>query len=158
MSEKAIGLIFFVNTLVIVLAQLPMAKLLEGRRRMKALAAMTALWAAAWLIVLAGGLWLEAAAAAAVFAFAALVFGLGECFQGPDAGRARRRPRPAAAAGSLHGRLDQLVGPRLPLGPALGGVILATAPLALWPLAAVACLAAGVGRSRSSGCSRATSG
>ena len=37
-SEKGIGLIFLVNTVVIVVLQLPIAKLLEGRRRMRALA------------------------------------------------------------------------------------------------------------------------
>ena len=52
-SELGIGVIFFINTVVIVLAQLPLAKALEGRRRMKALAAMTVLWASAWLVVLA---------------------------------------------------------------------------------------------------------
>ena len=31
------------------------------------------------------------------------------------------------------------------LGPAIGGFILAAEPLALWPLAALACLAAGAG-------------
>ena len=98
-SERAIGVIFFVNTAVIVLAQLPVSKLLEGRRRMRALAAMTALWAAAWIVVLAGGLWFEAVAAATVFAFAALVFGVGECFQGPVQGRSSSiSPRSACAA------------------------------------------------------------
>ena len=62
---------------------------------------------------------------------------------GPGAGCARGRPRPAATARPLHGRLGQLVGSRLPARPRLGGVILATAPLALWPLAALACLLAG---------------
>jgi hypothetical protein len=31
------------------------------------------------------------------------------------------------------------------VGPAVGGLVLDLAPLALWPLAAVACLAAGAG-------------
>ena len=72
-SEKAIGVVFLVNTLVIVLAQLPVAKALEGRRRMRALAVMTFIWAVAWLLVLASGAFLEAAAAAALFALAAAV-------------------------------------------------------------------------------------
>src|SRR5207253_4847148 len=42
-SEKWIGLIFLVNTLALVIPQLPVAKLLEGRRRMPALAVMPAL-------------------------------------------------------------------------------------------------------------------
>ena len=142
-SEKAIGLIFFVNTLVIVFAQLPMAKLLEGRRRMKALAAMTALWAVAWLIVLAGGLWLEAAAAAVVFGLSALVFGLGECFQGPVQGALVADLAPPRLRGRYMAISTNSWDLGFLLGPAIGGVILATAPLALWPLAALACLAAG---------------
>src|SRR5918995_2192700 len=60
-TEKAIGVIFFVNTVAIVVGQLPLVKLLEGRRRMRALAFMTLVWACAWLVVLAGGLWFEGA-------------------------------------------------------------------------------------------------
>ena len=37
-TESGIGLLFFLNTLVIVLSQLPMARLLEGHRRMRTLA------------------------------------------------------------------------------------------------------------------------
>jgi len=112
-SERGIGVIFLVNTLVIVFAQLPIARLLEGRRRMPALALMTVLWATAWLIVLVAGATLEAIVAASVFALAGLVFGLGECFQGTHAGRARRGPRATSAPRPLHGALDDFVGDRL---------------------------------------------
>lgn len=74
---------FLANTLTIVLAQLPIAKLLEGRRRMRALAAMTVAWAAAWAIVFVSGSLLDGAPAAAAIAVAAVVFGLGECALGP---------------------------------------------------------------------------
>jgi predicted MFS family arabinose efflux permease len=50
-TEGAIGVIFFVNTVVIVLAQLPIAKLSEGHRRMRMLAVLGALWAACWVAV-----------------------------------------------------------------------------------------------------------
>src|SRR5206468_1053582 len=61
-TERAIGVVFFVNSLVIVLAQLPVTKLVEGRRRMAMLALMTGFWAAAWLLVFGAGLWLSAPA------------------------------------------------------------------------------------------------
>ena len=48
-SESAIGVIFFVNTVVIVVAQLPIAKLSEGHRRMRMLALLGVLWAACWV-------------------------------------------------------------------------------------------------------------
>ncbi|HEU4450033.1 MAG TPA: MFS transporter [Gaiellaceae bacterium] len=142
-SESGIGIIFFVNTLAIVLAQFPVAKALEGRRRMPALAAMTVLWALAWLVVLAGGHWLEAVAAAVAFGAAAVVFGLGECFQGPvqgalvaDLAPPRLRGRYMAVS-TISWDIGFIV------GPAVGGVVLGAEPLALWPLAAVVCLLAG---------------
>jgi predicted MFS family arabinose efflux permease len=144
-SERGIGVIFLVNTLVIVFAQLPIARALEGRRRMPALALMTVLWATAWMIVLVGGATLEAIAAASVFALAGLVFGLGECFHGPTQGALVADLAPAR----LRGRYMALstisweIG--FVIGPAIGGFVLDREPLALWPLAAAVCLLAGVG-------------
>ena len=108
-TERQIGFIFFVNTLAIVLAQLPFSKLLEGRRRMPALALMTFVWAGAWLIVFVGGVFLEAGAAALVFGLAAIVFGLGECLHGPTQERSSPISRPdgcgaATALSTLSGR------------------------------------------------------
>jgi MFS family permease len=144
-SERAIGFLFFVNTLVIVLAQLPVAKLLEGRRRMKALSFMTGLWASAWLLVLAGGTWLEATSAAALFALAVMIFGLGECFQGPTQGALVADLAPPR----LRGRYMALSAISWDIGfivgPSVGGFVLDHAPLALWPGAAAVCLVAGVG-------------
>src|ERR1700694_1211611 len=73
-TAREIGFIFLVNTLAIVLAQFPLTKVLEGRRRMPALALMTLLWAVSWMIVFAGGVWFEARAGALVFGLAGLVF------------------------------------------------------------------------------------
>src|SRR5215475_5562642 len=61
-DEHWIGYIWLANTLLIVIAQLPVSKALEGRRRMVALAAMNVLWAVAALVVLAGGVLLTAPA------------------------------------------------------------------------------------------------
>jgi predicted MFS family arabinose efflux permease len=144
-SERGIGVIFLVNTLVIVFAQLPIARALEGRRRMPALALMTVLWATAWMIVLVCGATLEAIAAASVFALAGLVFGLGECFHGPTQGALVADLAPPR----LRGRYMALstisweIG--FVIGPAIGGFVLDRQPLALWPLAAAVCLLAGVG-------------
>ncbi|HZB86192.1 MAG TPA: MFS transporter [Gaiellaceae bacterium] len=142
-SELGIGVIFFINTVVIVLAQLPLAKALEGRRRMKALAAMTVLWASAWLVVLAGGAWLDAVAAVTVFALAAIVFGLGECFQGPVQGALVADLAPAHLRGRYMAVSTNSWDLGFLIGPAVGGFVLGVAPLALWPLAALTCLAAG---------------
>lgn len=144
-TERQIGIIFLVNTLVIALAQLPIARALEGRRRMPALALMTVLWAASWLIVLVAGAAFEASTAAAVLAGAGIVFGLGECFQGPTQGALVADLAPP----SLRGRYMALstisweIG--FVVGPAIGGFVLGREPLALWPLAAFMCLLAGAG-------------
>ena len=144
-NERQIGLIFLVSTLVLVVCQLPLAKLLEGRSRMRALALMPALWAMAWLVVEAGGAWFEAAAAALVFGLAAAVFGLGECLHGPTQGALVADLAPPL----LRGRYLALSSSSWDLGyvagPAIGGAVLAVAPLALWPLAAAICLAAAAG-------------
>jgi MFS family permease len=141
-SERQIGAIFFINTLVIVIAQLPISRWIEGRRRMRALALMPLLWAGAWLLVDAGGYWLTATAAFAVIAVAAGIVGLGECFHGPahqalvaDIGPPHLRGR-YFAVHSLSWGLGGTV------GPAVGGFILAAAPFALWPLASAVCLVA----------------
>lgn len=147
-SETAIGLIFLVNTLTIVLAQLPVARLLEGRRRMAALAAMTALWATAWLLVLGGGLWFEAAAAAVAFAFALVVFGLGECFQGPTQGALVADLAPPRLRGRYMAVSTTSWDIGFIVGPAVGGIVLQYQPYALWPLASGLCLLAGVGALR----------
>jgi MFS family permease len=145
LSERQIGAIFFVNTAVIVLAQLPLSRWIEGRRRMRALALMPALWAVAWLLVDAAGFWLTAGAAFAVIALGAVILGIGECFHGPahqalvsDIGPANLRGRYFA----VHSLSWGLAGT---LGPAVGGFILAAAPFALWPLASAVCLVAALG-------------
>jgi predicted MFS family arabinose efflux permease len=143
-SEKGIGVIFLLNTVVVALAQLPLAKILEGRRRMRALATMTVLWAGAWLVVLAGGAWFEAVAAALVFGLAAVVFGLGECFQGPVQGALVADLAPPRLRGRYMAVSTNSWDLGFLLGPAVGGFLLGVEPLALWPLAATVCLAAGM--------------
>jgi MFS family permease len=139
-SERAIGLVFLVNSLVIVLAQLPLTRLVEGRRRMAMLALMTAIWAAAWLLVFGAGLWLSAATAAAV-----IVLAVGECLQGPT----QQALIAELAPDHLRGRYMALSTSSWSIGwiagPALGAFVLQQEPLALWPAAAALCLAAGAG-------------
>jgi len=144
-SERQIGAIFFVNTIVIVLAQLPISRAIEGKRRMRALALMPLLWAAAWLLVDASGYWLEATAAFVVLAVAAAVLGVGECFHGP----AHQALVADLASDRLRGRYFSVHSASWGLGgtvgPALGGFLLAVAPFALWPLAAAVCVVAAAG-------------
>jgi MFS family permease len=135
-SELGVGLLWFVNSLVVVVAQLPVAKLQEGRRRMRGLAVMGVLWATAMLTVFAGGRWLEAAAATAVLAAAVGVFAVGECLHGAIQGPIVADLATPGLVGrymalsSLSWQVGWIV------GPAGGGFVLQEAPYALWPLAA----------------------
>ncbi|MFN8188530.1 MAG: MFS transporter [Gaiellales bacterium] len=139
-SEDQIGLLFLVSSLVLIVFQLPVARLLEGRSRMRAFALMPLLWAVAWMIVLVAGVWLEASAAALVLGVAVAVFSLGECLDGPTRGALVADLAPP----DLRGRYWALVSNSWDIGyivgPAIGGLILSVAPLALWPLAAGVCL------------------
>jgi MFS family permease len=141
-NEQQIGVIFALDSIGIVLFQLPVAKLLEGRRRMKGLAAMGILWAGGLLLVGAAGAWTTATAAALVLAGGMLVFALGECLHGAihaplgvDLAPPRLLGRYVALS-SLSWQVGWIV------GPAAGGFMLQHAPLLLWPIAAavnVAC-------------------
>jgi predicted MFS family arabinose efflux permease len=81
MTESAIGVFFLVNTLFIVVMQLPIAKALEGRRRMRALALMAVVWAASFPFLIAAP-HVGATSAYVFFLVVMLMFGVGECLHG----------------------------------------------------------------------------
>lgn len=142
-TERGIGICFLCNTLVIVVVQLPVAKWLEGRRRMGAYAIEGVVWAAAWLGVLFGGLWLTGGAATAVFAAALSIFGFGECFHGTVQNALvadLSRPGLLGRYMALSGLAFQLGGST---GRAVGGFALALWPHGLWLGAAGVALAGG---------------
>jgi MFS family permease len=141
-SESAIGLVYLANTLVIVALQLPIARWVEGRRRMGVLALMGVVWAVGWSIVPAAGVWLTGSSAAVLLGVAVCVFAIGECLHGAVQG-----PLVAdLAEPRLMGRFMALsalswqIG--FTLGPAIGGFTLAVAPTGLW-LGAAALLLVG---------------
>jgi MFS family permease len=142
-SERGIGLIFFLNTFLIVLIQLPTAKREQGKRRMRALARMALLFAATWLFVLGGGLWLEAAAATALFAFAFCLFSIGECLHGTVQGPLVSDLAPRRLLGRYMAMSSSSWQVGFIIGPAAGGFVLQEQPYALWPIAAAVCLAGG---------------
>jgi MFS family permease len=142
-AERGIGVLFFLNTLVIVLAQLPLARVLEGHRRMRTLAALGVVWAAALVIVPIAGTGLHGFAAAALLAVTFCVIAVGECLHGTV-----QAPLVADLADhTLIGRYMAASafswGVGFTIGPAVGGVVLDHSPHLLWPAAAAVCLAAG---------------
>jgi MFS family permease len=148
LSEKQIGVVFFANTGLIVLAQLPISRAIEGRRRLRALALMPLLWIASWLMVDADGYWLTGTAAFVVITVALAIFGIGECFHGPAHQALVAEIAPDHLRGryfAVHSLSWGLAGT---VGPAAGGFLLAAEPFALWPVAAVVCLIAAIGALR----------
>jgi predicted MFS family arabinose efflux permease len=143
-DEGLIGAFFLVHTATIVVAQLPITKWSEGRRRMALLAAMAVIWAASWLAVLAMGAWLRGDAAFGVMIGVGLLFAIGACLHGTVGGPIvvdLAEPRAIGryiAVSTLSWQVAFTV------GPAIGGAVLDAQPLALWPAAAAVLLASAV--------------
>jgi MFS family permease len=144
-GERVIGLIFLVNVLVILVVQLPVVRLLEGRSRMAALAAMAVLWAASWTTVLAAGVWFEATAAAVLLVVAGVIFAFGECVLGPAQSALVADLAPEGLRGRYIALLTNSYAVGFIIGPALGGAVLAASPSALWATGAVVLLSAAAG-------------
>jgi MFS family permease len=140
-SEKEVGIVFALDAVGVVLFQLPVVKLSEGRSRMRGLAVMGVLWAASFVAVWAAGAWTTATVAFAILAAAMLVFAVGECLHGTIQAPLSVDLAPQAlvgrylAASSISWQIGWII------GPAAGGFILQHRPLLLWPLAAAANLA-----------------
>jgi MFS family permease len=138
LSEASIGFLFLVNTAVIILAQLPIAGLSRGRRRMPTLALFGVLWAGAWLLVPLAG------AAGGQTAFMLLVvvmsvFAVGMCLHGAVAAPLvadLAQPHVLGRYMALNA-LSWQVG--FALGPALGGAGLALSPTGVWLAASALC-------------------
>ena len=132
LDERGIGLLFFANSIVIVLAQFPVMKLIEGRRRLHAVALALGLWACAWLLVAFGSPVAHGSGDVALFVAVVALFAVGECLIAPiqgalvvDLAPERLRGRCLAAHSSAYA-----VG--MTLGPPLVGVVLTRQPELLW--------------------------
>ena len=142
-SELQIGLVFLVNPIVIVLLQLPVARLAQGRRRMPALGLLGVLWACAWLLVPVAGSKTAVTATLLLMGVMA-IFAVGQCLHG-----AVQAPLVSdLASPQLLGRymalsaLSWQVG--FALGPAVGGFVLDFSPNGVWLGAAACCVLGGV--------------
>src|SRR4051794_20336206 len=144
-SEKKVGIVFALDAICVALFQLPVVKLSEGRRRMRGLALMGALWAGALLAVWAAGAWTTATATFGILAAAVVVFAVGECLHGAIQAplSVDLAPPPLVgrylAASSISWQIGWII------GPAAGGFLLQHRPLLLWPVAAGVNLACAAG-------------
>ncbi|WP_427892898.1 MFS transporter [Kribbella sp. GL6] len=140
-----IGIVIFINTLFIVVAQLPATRVVSRMRRTHALAATSAVFAIGLLAVLLAPLTTSTLTATAVLAGVAIVIAIGECAQFIVLGPIVADLAPPHLLGrymSLYG-LTFMAG--VALGPAVGGALLATSPDAVWWGGALAAALTGVG-------------
>jgi MFS family permease len=140
-----IGVVVFINTFFIVVAQVPATRVVARMRRTHALFATSAVFAVGLLAVLLATLTHSKLAATAVLAVVAIVIAVAECGQFIVLGPLVAEIAPAHLLGrymSLY-QLSFMVG--VALGPAVGGVLLGTAPDAIWWGAALVVTLTGVG-------------
>jgi MFS family permease len=139
-SERLIGSLLLANATTVVVAQVPIARLAEGRRRVVMMALAAVIFAGACLLVVAAGLGTGTAYAALVTAVIAV--GVGECFH-----TTVLMPLVAELAPtSLRGRYMAAMGLSwwvgLALAPTLGTQLLSLSPTATFLAAAAVAMAA----------------
>ena len=140
-----LGVVFFINTFFIVVAQIPATRIVKRMRRTHALAATSALFAIGLLAVLLATLTSSSLTATIVLAGVAIVIAIGECAQFIVLGPIVADLAPPHLLGrymSLYG-LSFMAG--VALGPAIGGTLLATSPDAVWWGGALALALTGAG-------------
>jgi MFS family permease len=142
-GPRLIGLLLFANAVTVVLAQLPVARLCEGRRRALSMTIASLTFVVACVLV-AGASLVGSGCAFALVLAAAILVGVGECFHTTvlmplvaDLAPAALRGRYMAAIG-----LSWWLG--LALAPTLGTQVLSVSPPAAMLAAAGIALGAGI--------------
>src|SRR5215468_6866519 len=127
-----IGVVVFINTFFVVVAQVPATRVVARMRRTHALFATSAIFAVGLLAVLLATLTHSTLAATTVLAGVAILIAIAECGQFIVLGPLVAEIAPPHLLGrymSLY-QLSFMVG--VALGPAVGGVLLGTSPDAIW--------------------------
>ncbi|MEU7414922.1 MULTISPECIES: MFS transporter [Streptomyces] len=121
-STSALGTALAANTLMIVVAQFAVLKVVERRRRSRVIAAVGLIWAVAWLAAGYAGLGhgsQEMATAAFVSTYA--LFGLGEAMLSPTVAPLVADLAPEGMAGQYNSAFALVKQLALAVGPAVGG-------------------------------------
>jgi MFS family permease len=140
-----IGVVVFINTFFIVVAQVPATRVVARMRRTHALAVTSAIFAIGLLAVLLSTKTESTLAATAVLAGVAIVIAIAECGQFIVLGPLVAELAPPHLLGrymSLY-QLSFMAG--VALGPVVGGALLATSPDAIWWSGALAMALTGAG-------------
>jgi MFS family permease len=140
-----IGVVIFINTFFIVVAQVPATRVVARMRRTHALFATSAVFAVGLLAVLLATVTDSALAATAVLSGVAILIAVAECGQFIVLGPLVAEVAPPHLLGrymSLY-QLSFMIG--VALGQAVGGVLLGTSPNAIWWGGALVLALTGVG-------------
>jgi MFS family permease len=140
-----VGVVVFINTFFIVVAQVPAARVVARMRRTHALFATSAIFAVGLLAVLLATLTHSTLTATTVLAGVAVVIAIAECGQFIVLGPLVAEIAPPHLLGrymSLY-QLSFMAG--VALGPAVGGVLLGTSPDVVWWGGALAVALTGAG-------------
>ena len=138
-----IGIIVLVNTIFVVIAQIPAVRVVARMRRTRAFAATSVLFAVALLAVLAATLMHSKLAATTLLAGVAIVFACGEIAHTLVLGPLVADMAPEHLLGRYLSLYTLTFTGSLALGPAVGGLLLQTMPDAIWWGGALAALLAG---------------
>lgn len=137
-SEKGIGALFFLNMIVVALAQLPITQALAGRSRVRAIAASAWLASASFLLVVVTALWLDGGRALAVLLVMTVGFTIAETLHGATQSGLVADLAPERLRGRYPSLLTNTYALGFWIGPALGAVVLAVSATAVWIGACVA--------------------
>ena len=137
-----IGLLLLANAATVVVAQVPVAKLAEGRRRVVMIALAASIFVIACLLVVAAGTSPRVAYAALITAVIAV--GVGECFYTTVLTPLAADLAPVSLRGRYMAAMGLAWWTGLAIAPTLGTPLLGRSPVALFAVAAAAAAAAGV--------------
>ncbi|MCI0687289.1 MAG: MFS transporter [Sporichthyaceae bacterium] len=142
-SEHVIGAYFLLNSLVIIVLQMPIVRATEGRRRMQAFALMGVLFALSWLQIAVGGSCLGHPEVVLLLGMGIFTLSLAECLYDAVVGPLVSDLAPP----DLLGRYMSVMGFSWQLGfiigPAVGAFLLGLEPVAVWPVMSLVCVMAG---------------
>jgi len=142
-GPRLIGLLLLANACTVVLAQIPVTRRVEGRRRTVTMAIAALMFVVACALVVGAGLAGPRGAYAALLA-AAIIVGVGECFHTTVLMPLVAELAPAALRGRYMAATGLSWWLGLALAPTLGAQLLSVSPPAAMLSAAAVALAAGV--------------
>jgi MFS family permease len=131
-GAQAIGAIFAANTIFIILAQLPIARLARGRRRRRLAAVMCGAWGIGCVVTLAAAHVASVTTAVVVLALGGISFGIGECLHAVTVQPFVAEVAPPHLIGRYMALVGISFGVGLAVGPAASAGALALSPSLPW--------------------------